>query len=260
MMLAHTLVTAGSVRYAPRAAAWIRETDTPRRVASTSHSTAGPPSTSTRCAPRSEALALDRGVDVGTVGRRTRVALATTIAAGVLSLSSIAPFTTAPAFAEPVASDSIEVPLSSGDTSAASTSSQKDVQSDSAPEPAAPGTPSGAPLPLSASAPLPSELKAHEKAAASASGEGGESGGSKKEKSAGRLKELNELRVELDLKELEVRQKSQELVRQEQTTAVLQEELELARRLNGILKSELDSAKEESKLSIGLCAQIGGPF
>jgi hypothetical protein len=74
------------------------------------------------------------------------------------------------------------------------------------------------------------------------------------------LKELNELRVELDLKELEVRQKTQELLRTEQTGAVLQEELELARRLNGILKSELERVTEESKLSIGLCAQIGGPF
>jgi len=54
-----------------------------------------------------------------------------------------------------------------------------------------------------------------------------------------------------------VREKSQELLRQEQTTAVLQEELELAKRLNTILKSELESAKEASKLSMGLCALVG---
>ena len=125
------------------------------------------------------------------------------------------------------------------------------------------GVPSGT-YPLSASAPLPSEVKAAEKAQEKASGRAvvGDAGGeekpkAKQEKSAGRLKELNDLRLELDLKELEVRQKSQELLRQEQTTAVLQEELELARRLNTILKSELDSAKEESKLSMGLCAQVG---
>ena len=143
--------------------------------------------------------------------------------------------------------------------SAASTS----ASGDAAEPDAGAGVPSGT-YPLSASAPLPSEVKAAEKAQEKASGRAvvGDAGGeekpkAKQEKSAGRLKELNDLRLELDLKELEVRQKSQELLRQEQTTAVLQEELELARRLNTILKSELDSAKEESKLSMGLCAQVG---
>lgn len=126
-----------------------------------------------------------------------------------------------------------------------------------------PGVPSGT-YPLAASAPLPSEVKAAEKSAAAAAsgGGGGDDGGSssskRSDKRAGRLEELNALRVELDLKELEVREKTQELVRQEQTTAVLQEELELARRLNAILKSEVDRVKEESKLSMGLCAQVGG--
>ena len=98
-------------------------------------------------------------------------------------------------------------------------------------------------------------------AAAANGGNGGDDGSSsskRSDKRAVRLEELNALRVELDLKELEVRQKSQQLLRQEQTTAVLQEELELARRLNAILKSEVDRVKEESKLSIGLCAQVGG--
>lgn len=58
----------------------------------------------------------------------------------------------------------------------------------------------------------------------------------------------------------EVREKSMELLKQEQTTAVLQEELELARRLNTILKTELDDAVEKGKLSMGLCAQVGGGF
>ena len=53
-------------------------------------------------------------------------------------------------------------------------------------------------------------------------------------------------------------EKSQELLRQEQTTAVLQEELELSRRLNTILKKQLDQAVEKGKLSMGLCAQAGG--
>ena len=48
------------------------------------------------------------------------------------------------------------------------------------------------------------------------------------------------------------------MLKQEQTAAVLQEELELSRRLNTILKTELDQAVEKSKLSMGLCAQVGG--
>ena len=33
---------------------------------------------------------------------------------------------------------------------------------------------------------------------------------------------------------------------------------ELARRLNAILKSEVERVKEEAKLTTGLCAQVGG--
>jgi hypothetical protein len=90
----------------------------------------------------------------------------------------------------------------------------------------------------------------------SAASGGGEK--SKGEKKAGRMKELNDLRVELDVKELEVREQQQQLLRQEQTLGVLQEELELARRLNAILKSEVERVKEEAKLTTGLCAQVGG--
>ena len=53
-------------------------------------------------------------------------------------------------------------------------------------------------------------------------------------------------------------EKSQELLRQEQTTVVLQEELGLSRRLNTILKEQYEQAVEKGKLSMGLCAQVGG--
>ena len=129
-----------------------------------------------------------------------------------------------------------------------------------------PSVPSGT-YPLASSAPLPSELKKMEKdAAAKDAKEGNKDGtksgsgggeGKKKSKSA-RLEELNQMRLELDLKEIEVRQKTQELVKQEQTSATIQEELELARKLNGILQAELDRVKEETKLASGLCAQVGG--
>ena len=262
-------LSAGSVpratRYAPRGT---HARDAPLRVASATSSACGPStSTSTRRANRvvDVSHALDRRVEEPTASRHARVALASTIAAGVLALSPLSPVAAAPAFAEPAAVEAPAAPAAAAAEppavpSAASTSPDAGDAADKLSENAGAGAPSGA-YPLSASAPLPSEVKAAEKASGSRGG-GGDAGGeekpkSKQEKSAGRLKELNDLRLELDLKELEVRQKSQELLRQEQTTAVLQEELELARRLNTILKSELDSAKEESKLSMGLCAQVG---
>ena len=266
-------LSAGSVpratRYAPRGT---HARDAPLRVASATSSACGPStSTSTRRANRvvDVSHALDRRVEEPTASRRARVALASTIAAGVLALSPLSPVAAAPAFAEPAAVEAPAAPAAAAAEppavpSAASTSPDAGDAADKLSENAGAGAPSGA-YPLSASAPLPSEVKAAEKASEKSSGSrggGGDAGGeekpkSKQEKSAGRLKELNDLRLELDLKELEVRQKSQELLRQEQTTAVLKEELELARRLNTILKSELDSAKEESKLSMGLCAQVG---
>ena len=132
-----------------------------------------------------------------------------------------------------------------------------------------PSVPSGT-YPLASSAPLPSELKKMEKDAAAkdakdgsksnkdGSKSGGGGGDGKKQSKSARLEELNQMRLELDLKEIEVRQKTQELVKQEQTSATIQEELELARKLNGILQAELDRVKEETKLASGLCAQVGG--
>ena len=158
---------------------------------------------------------------------------------------------------------------------ASSSSSSPDTPTTAAPVEAAPTSPASvSPLsvpsgtyPLASSAPLPSELKKMEKDAAAKdakegnkdgtkSGSGG--GDGKKQSKSARLEELNQMRLELDLKEIEVRQKTQELVKQEQTSATIQEELELARKLNGILQAELDRVKEETKLASGLCAQVGG--
>ena len=257
-MHAHAVhVPAGSVpratRCAPRCA---RECDAPLRVASATSSACGPStSTSARCAKRvaDASHALDRRVEEATASRRARVALASTIAAGVLALSPLSPLSAAPAFAEPAAVEAPEAPAAAAaDPPAVPSAASTSASSDAAEPEAGAGLPSGT-YPLSASAPLPSEVKAAEKGDAG----GEEKPKSKQEKSAGRLRELNDLRLELDLKELEVREKTQELLSQEQTTAALQEELELARRLNTILKSDLESAKEESKLSMGLCAQVG---
>jgi hypothetical protein len=167
------------------------------------------------------------------------------------------PQETAPAAPAPSSSSSPDTPTTAAPVESAPTS----------PAPVSPpSVPSGT-YPLASSAPLPSELKKMEKDAAakdakegnkdgSKSGSGGGEG--KKQSKSARLEELNQMRLELDLKEIEVRQKTQELVKQEQTSATIQEELELARKLNGILQAELDRVKEETKLASGLCAQVGG--
>ena len=168
----------------------------------------------------------------------------------------------------------VAVPQETAPAAPASSSPAPDTPT-AAPVEAAPTSPASvSPLsvpsgtyPLASSAPLPSELKKMEKDAAAKdakegnkdgtkSGSGG--GDGKKQSKSARLEELNQMRLELDLKEIEVRQKTQELVKQEQTSATIQEELELARKLNGILQAELDRVKEETKLASGLCAQVGG--
>ena len=169
----------------------------------------------------------------------------------------------------------VAVPQETAPAALASSSSSSPDTPTAAPVEAAPTSPASvSPLsvpsgtyPLASSAPLPSELKKMEKDAAAKdakegnkdgtkSGSGG--GDGKKQSKSARLEELNQMRLELDLKEIEVRQKTQELVKQEQTSATIQEELELARKLNGILQAELDRVKEETKLASGLCAQVGG--
>ena len=170
----------------------------------------------------------------------------------------------------------VAVPQETAPAAPASSSSSSPDTPTAAPVEAAPTSPSASvsppsvpsgTYPLASSAPLPSELKKMEKDAAAKdakegnkdgtkSGSGGGEG--KKQSKSARLEELNQMRLELDLKEIEVRQKTQELVKQEQTSATIQEELELARKLNGILQAELDRVKEETKLASGLCAQVGG--
>ena len=186
--------------------------------------------------------------------------LAAAIAAAALTLTPplalaedatvAVPQETAPAATSTSSSSSPDTPTTAAPVEAAPTSPSVSVSP--------PSVPSGT-YPLASSAPLPSELKKMEKEGnkdGSKSGSGG--GDGKKQSKSARLEELNQMRLELDLKEIEVRQKTQELVKQEQTSATIQEELELARKLNGILQAELDRVKEETKLASGLCAQVGG--
>ena len=211
--------------------------------------------------PRAAPVAAERSESVGTM-RAMKQGLAAAIAAAALALNP------ALALAEdaPVASPLEQQQAAPSPAPADALAAETVV----APEPGAaatskepPSVPSGT-YPLASSAPLPSELKKMEKDAAKegsgkdGSKEAGKEKDGKKQSKAARLEELNELRLELDLKEIEVRQKTQELVKQEQTSAIIQEELELARKLNAILQQELDRVKEETKLASGLCAQVGG--
>ncbi len=215
--------------------------------------------------PRAAPVAAERSESVGTM-RAMKGGLAAAIAAAALALNP------ALALAEdaPVAS-----PLEQQAAPSPATADARVAETVVAPEPGAATTPKEAPsvpsgtYPLASSAPLPSELKKMEKdAAKEGSGKDGskeagkDSSGKekdgKKQSKAARLEELNQLRLELDLKEIQVREKTQELVKQEQTSAIIQEELELARKLNAILQQELDRVKEETKLASGLCAQVGG--
>ena len=216
--------------------------------------------------PRAAPVAAERSGNVGTM-RAMKKGLAAAIAAAALALNP------ALALAEdaPVASPPLEQQAAPSPAPADARAAETVV----APEPGAavaskepPSVPSGT-YPLASSAPLPSELKKMEKdAAKEGSGKDGskeagkDSSGKekdgKKQSKAARLEELNQLRLELDLKEIQVREKTQELVKQEQTSAIIQEELELARKLNAILQQELDRVKEETKLASGLCAQVGG--
>jgi len=78
----------------------------------------------------------------------------------------------------------------------------------------------------------------------------------------GRMKQLQDLRVELAERELELESAENELQNRDQTVQVLQQELELKTKLYELMKTERDKAIEESKLASGLCAQaqIGGGF
>ena len=204
-----------------------------------------------------------------------RAGMTHAIKGGLAAVIAAAALTLTPPLA--LAEDApVAVPQETAPAAPASSSSSSPDTPTAAPVEAAPTSPSvsvsppsvpSGTYPLASSAPLPSELKKMEKDAAAKdakegnkdgtkSGSGG--GDGKKQSKSARLEELNQMRLELDLKEIEVRQKTQELVKQEQTSATIQEELELARKLNGILQAELDRVKEETKLASGLCAQVGG--
>ncbi|EEH60977.1 uncharacterized protein MICPUCDRAFT_50699 [Micromonas pusilla CCMP1545] len=202
---------------------------------------------------------------IGTLRAATRAGVVSVLAAALMS--SACPGRALADASEPSTSSSS---LASSSSAASSTPPPGDdaASTATAPPPEAAAGPSDAarlpnpPPPLSASAPLPSEVKKQAKAMADdAARDGVAAGGdagrkeSSKEKRANRLEELNVLRVELDTKELELREAAQELLRREQTTAVLTEELELSRRLNDVLSAELNRVREEGKLSVGLCAQ-----
>ena len=80
----------------------------------------------------------------------------------------------------------------------------------------------------------------------------------KKTDRRGRMRELQDLRSELEIKELELEGTENELQKSDQTVQVLQQELELKTKLYELMKTERDKAIEESKLASGLCAQVGG--
>ena len=74
----------------------------------------------------------------------------------------------------------------------------------------------------------------------------------------GKMRQLQDLQQELQIKQLELEGASNELLKSEQTVQVLQQELELSRKLYDIVKTERDKAIEEARLASGLCAQVGG--
>ncbi|KAG2491139.1 hypothetical protein HYH03_010581 [Edaphochlamys debaryana] len=78
----------------------------------------------------------------------------------------------------------------------------------------------------------------------------------RRKKSQGRLRELEEIRIELAEKELALLEKEKALLAKEQTLAVLTEELEVERKLRALLTKEKERAEEEAALAMGLC--MGG--
>lgn len=70
-----------------------------------------------------------------------------------------------------------------------------------------------------------------------------------------RIRYLQEMREELAEKEEMLLEKQQELLQKDQNLAVLQEELELERKIRALLTKEKEKAVEEAQLAIGLCSQ-----
>ena len=71
----------------------------------------------------------------------------------------------------------------------------------------------------------------------------------------GRIRELQDMREQLAETELKLLQQQVELERSEQSVEVLLEELELERKLRGLLTKEKEKAVEEASLALGLCSQ-----
>jgi len=74
----------------------------------------------------------------------------------------------------------------------------------------------------------------------------------------GKMKQLQDLRSELEIKELELQAAANDLQKSDQTVQVLQQELELKNKLLDLMRKERDKAIEEAQLASGLCAQVGG--
>jgi hypothetical protein len=89
------------------------------------------------------------------------------------------------------------------------------------------------------------------------SGKDGEKDKSKPDR-RGKMKQLQELRSELEIKELELQAAANDLQKSDQTVQVLQQELELKNKLLDLMRKDRDKAIEEAQLASGLCAQVGG--
>eukprot|EP01025_Chloroclados_australasicus_P010280 TRINITY_DN14108_c0_g1_i1.p2 TRINITY_DN14108_c0_g1~~TRINITY_DN14108_c0_g1_i1.p2 ORF type:complete len:289 (-),score=53.59 TRINITY_DN14108_c0_g1_i1:358-1191(-) len=80
-----------------------------------------------------------------------------------------------------------------------------------------------------------------------------------RKKKKGRIRELEEIRVQLVEKEITLLAKEKELLQREQSIEVLQQELELERKIRALLTKEKERAEEEAALAMGLCTGGGFP-
>ena len=68
-----------------------------------------------------------------------------------------------------------------------------------------------------------------------------------------RIKELEDIKAQLAVKELELMSKENALLEKEQSISVLQAELEIERKLRDLIVKEKEEAEEEALLSKSLC-------
>ena len=69
----------------------------------------------------------------------------------------------------------------------------------------------------------------------------------------GRIKELEDIKAQLAVKELELLSKENALLEKEQSISVLRQELEIERKLRDLIIKEKEDAEEEALLSKSLC-------